>query len=133
MEAVLARLAKREHYVLPSPSREEVARQAAMEVQPLIMEPVSSFYAHPVGVFDFQSLYPSVVRRPLLQAAAYHTPSIHVDPNRTAHTAQSSTPVALVMLCNSCGTSILALYPAGDWFQHVFQYLCGPLESKHGE
>jgi len=42
-------------------SRTQVARQAAMEVQPLILEPHSRVFPSPVVVFDFQSLYPSVV------------------------------------------------------------------------
>ncbi|KAG5178004.1 DNA polymerase zeta [Tribonema minus] len=39
----------------------QVARQAAMECIPLVMEPRSKFYADPVVVLDFQSLYPSMV------------------------------------------------------------------------
>lgn len=40
---------------------EQVARQPAMEAIPLVMEPESRFYADPVIVLDFQSLYPSIV------------------------------------------------------------------------
>ena len=39
----------------------QVARQPAMEALPLVMEPESRFYADPVIVLDFQSLYPSIV------------------------------------------------------------------------
>lgn len=59
VEAVMLRVAKPLNYVLVSASRPQVASQAAMEVQPLIMEPESAFYTSPVIVLDFQSLYPS--------------------------------------------------------------------------
>ena len=36
-------------------------RMAAPESLPLILEPESRFYADPVVVLDFQSLYPSIV------------------------------------------------------------------------
>ncbi len=36
-------------------------RMAAPECLPLILEPESKFYADPVLVLDFQSLYPSMV------------------------------------------------------------------------
>ncbi|KAE9459027.1 hypothetical protein C3L33_09073, partial [Rhododendron williamsianum] len=39
----------------------EVASQPAMECLPLVMEPESGFYADPVVVLDFQSLYPSMI------------------------------------------------------------------------
>lgn len=39
----------------------QVASQPAMECLPLVMEPESGFYADPVVVLDFQSLYPSMV------------------------------------------------------------------------
>ena len=40
-----------------------------MEAMPLVMEPESRFYADPVVVLDFQSLYPSQV------PACSHEPS----------------------------------------------------------
>ena len=62
VEAVLLRRAHREGLIAPSPSREQVARQAALQVVPLILEPApSGFYGDPVAVLDFQSLYPSVM------------------------------------------------------------------------
>ena len=48
-------------FLAPSASRPQVARQAAMETIPLIMEPQSRVYTSPVIVLDFQSLYPSIV------------------------------------------------------------------------
>lgn len=61
VEAVMLRLAKPLHFTLPTAYRDQVARQPAMEVIPLVMEPRSSFYTCPVAVLDFQSLYPSVM------------------------------------------------------------------------
>jgi hypothetical protein len=78
VEAVMIRVTKPLNYVMVSPSREQVAAQAAMECIPLVigdgavtrsqqpltpspplqvMEPVSRFYTDPVLVLDFQSLY----------------------------------------------------------------------------
>ena len=42
-------------------SPEQVARQRATEVQPLVMNPQSEYYTDPVVVLDFQSLYPSMI------------------------------------------------------------------------
>ena len=74
----MIRVTKPLNYVMVSPSREQVAAQAAMECIPLVigdgavtrsqqpltpspplqvMEPVSRFYTDPVLVLDFQSLY----------------------------------------------------------------------------
>lgn len=39
----------------------QVGKQNAAECIPLILEPQSGFYSSPVLVFDFQSLYPSVM------------------------------------------------------------------------
>ncbi len=39
----------------------QVGCQPAMDAIPLVMEPESRFYAAPVVVLDFQSLYPSIV------------------------------------------------------------------------
>ncbi|KAI5284072.1 DNA polymerase zeta, partial [Ascosphaera aggregata] len=61
VESLMFRIAKPENYMLVSPSREQVGQENALECQPLIMEPQSAFYASPVVVLDFQSLYPSVV------------------------------------------------------------------------
>lgn len=61
VEAVMCRLARRDNYVLISPSKTEVGRQNALEYIPLVMEPKSEFYTDPVCVLDFRSLYPSIV------------------------------------------------------------------------
>ncbi|XVE98944.1 hypothetical protein REPUB_Repub03eG0152800 [Reevesia pubescens] len=42
-------------------SRVKVAFQPAIECLPLVMEPESGFYADPIVVLDFQSLYPSMI------------------------------------------------------------------------
>jgi len=61
VESLMARLAHSQNYLLPSPSKEQVGTQPAMEAIPLVMEPESRFYAGPVVVLDFQSLYPSQI------------------------------------------------------------------------
>jgi DNA polymerase zeta len=61
VEAVALRVAKPLNYLMPTASRVQVARQAAMECTPLVMEPVSRLYTSPVVVLDFQSLYPSII------------------------------------------------------------------------
>eukprot|EP00898_Chlorokybus_atmophyticus_P008072 jgi/Chlat1/8266/Chrsp78S07693 len=61
VESMLLRLARTQNYVLISPSKQQVAEQPGMECLPLVMEPESRFYADPVIVLDFQSLYPSMV------------------------------------------------------------------------
>eukprot|EP00887_Chlorella_sp_A99_P007603 scaffold20.g7603.t1 len=61
VESMMARLAHTQNYLLLSASREQVARQPAMECIPLVMEPESRLYTDPVVVLDFQSLYPSMI------------------------------------------------------------------------
>uniref|UniRef100_A0A060T9Z7 DNA polymerase n=1 Tax=Blastobotrys adeninivorans TaxID=409370 RepID=A0A060T9Z7_BLAAD len=61
VESLLARLAKKENYVMISPSTKQVGQQNALEYIPLVMEPESLFYTSPVLVLDFQSLYPSIM------------------------------------------------------------------------
>lgn len=61
VEAVMLRVAHKLGFIAMSPSKEQVARQAAMEVIPLVLEPASDFYTEPVVVLDFQSLYPSMI------------------------------------------------------------------------
>jgi DNA polymerase zeta len=61
VESLMFRIAKPENYILISPSRKQVGQQNALECLPLVMEPQSAFYASPVLVLDFQSLYPSVM------------------------------------------------------------------------
>ncbi|KZV47318.1 DNA polymerase zeta catalytic subunit-like [Dorcoceras hygrometricum] len=61
VESMFLRLAHTQNYLAISPGNQQVANQPAMECLPLVMEPESSFYADPVIVLDFQSLYPSMV------------------------------------------------------------------------
>ncbi|MED6120140.1 hypothetical protein PIB30_018351, partial [Stylosanthes scabra] len=61
VESMLLRLAHTQNYLVISPGKQQVASQPAMECLPLVMEPESGFYSDPVVVFDFQSLYPSMI------------------------------------------------------------------------
>ncbi|XP_059648523.1 DNA polymerase zeta catalytic subunit isoform X2 [Cornus florida] len=61
VESMLLRLAHSQNYLAISPGNLQVASQPAMECLPLVMEPESGFYADPVVVLDFQSLYPSMI------------------------------------------------------------------------
>ncbi|GLC55953.1 hypothetical protein PLESTB_001048500, partial [Pleodorina starrii] len=61
VESLLVRLAHTNNFIMPSPNREQVGGQPAMEALPLVMEPESRLYSSPVVVLDFQSLYPSQV------------------------------------------------------------------------
>lgn len=61
VESMFLRLAHTQNYLAISPGTQQVASQPAMECIPLVMEPESRFYADPVIVLDFQSLYPSMV------------------------------------------------------------------------
>ncbi|CAI0551267.1 unnamed protein product [Linum tenue] len=61
VESMLLRLAHTQNYIAISPGSQQVASQPAMECLPLVMEPESGFYADPVVVLDFQSLYPSMI------------------------------------------------------------------------
>jgi DNA polymerase zeta len=61
VESIMLNVAHKFGYIAPSPAKEMVAKQAAMEVIPLVMEPQSRFYVDPVVVLDFQSLYPSMM------------------------------------------------------------------------
>ncbi|XP_038703838.1 DNA polymerase zeta catalytic subunit isoform X2 [Tripterygium wilfordii] len=61
VESMLLRLAHTQNYIAISPGNQQVASQPAMECLPLVMEPQSGFYADPVVVLDFQSLYPSMI------------------------------------------------------------------------
>lgn len=61
VESMLLRLAHTQNYLAISPGNHQVASQPAMECLPLVMEPESGFYADPVVVLDFQSLYPSMI------------------------------------------------------------------------
>ncbi|KAJ2495941.1 DNA polymerase zeta [Coemansia sp. RSA 1972] len=61
VESLMARIARPELFILPSPTREQVAKQRAAECLPLVLEPQSHYYTDPVIVLDFQSLYPSIM------------------------------------------------------------------------
>ncbi|XWS42404.1 hypothetical protein CRYUN_Cryun16bG0011700 [Craigia yunnanensis] len=61
VESMFLRLAHSQNYLAVSPGNQQVAFQPAMECLPLVMEPESGFYADPVVVLDFQSLYPSMI------------------------------------------------------------------------
>ncbi|PON37843.1 DNA polymerase zeta catalytic subunit [Trema orientale] len=61
VESMYLRLAHTQNYLAISPGNHQVASQPAMECLPLVMEPESGFYADPVVVLDFQSLYPSMI------------------------------------------------------------------------
>lgn len=61
VEAFMVRIAKPESFMLLSPNRQQVGRQAAVEATPLVMEPQSAYYKGPMVVLDFTSLYPSVM------------------------------------------------------------------------
>ena len=61
VESMLLRLAHTQNYLAISPGSQQVASQPAMECLLLVMEPESGFYADPVVVLDFQSLYPSMI------------------------------------------------------------------------
>lgn len=50
----ICRVLKPHNFVAVSPSRQQVAGQAAMESIPLVFEPQSRFYTSPVVVLDFQ-------------------------------------------------------------------------------
>lgn len=61
VESMFLRLAHSQNYLAISPGSQQVASQPAMECLPLVLEPESGFYADPVVVLDFQSLYPSMI------------------------------------------------------------------------
>jgi DNA polymerase elongation subunit (family B) len=61
VECMLVRAARQLGFILPSSSKGQVKNQAATEGIPLVLEPKSGLITDPVCVFDFQSLYPSVV------------------------------------------------------------------------
>jgi DNA polymerase zeta len=62
VEAFLFAEARKQNFVVgPSPSPKEVSQMRALESIPLVAEPKSGYYEYPVLVFDFASLYPSVI------------------------------------------------------------------------
>ena len=48
-------------YLFPTPTKGQIRDMEALESIPLVMEPKSGFYHHPVVVCDFTALYPSLV------------------------------------------------------------------------
>ncbi|XP_078322604.1 uncharacterized protein LOC111104775 [Crassostrea virginica] len=61
VESMMLRLAKPMNFIPASPGVQQRARMRAPECIPLTLEPESRFYADPVVVVDFQSLYPSIM------------------------------------------------------------------------
>lgn len=61
VESMMLRIAKPLNFIPVSPSVQQRAKMRAPEILPLILEPESKFYADPVIVLDFQSLYPSII------------------------------------------------------------------------
>ncbi|XP_023293724.2 DNA polymerase zeta catalytic subunit isoform X1 [Lucilia cuprina] len=61
VESMMLRIAKPKNLVPLSPSVQQRAHMRAPEYLALIMEPQSRFYADPLIVLDFQSLYPSMI------------------------------------------------------------------------
>ncbi|WVQ78404.1 hypothetical protein IAT38_000490 [Cryptococcus sp. DSM 104549] len=61
VESFMFRIAKPESFVLVTPSKQQVGLQNAPFATPLIAEPESKYYTHPIVVLDFQSLYPSIM------------------------------------------------------------------------
>ncbi|EAT38236.1 AAEL009851-PA [Aedes aegypti] len=61
VESMMLRIAKPRNFVSVSPSIQQRAHMRAPEYLPLILEPESRFYADPLIVLDFQSLYPSMI------------------------------------------------------------------------
>ena len=61
VESMLIRSAKSRNFIAASPSIQQRAKMRAPEHIPLVLEPESAFYADPVLVLDFQSLYPSMM------------------------------------------------------------------------
>lgn len=62
VESFLLGQARAESYVVgPSPTKLEISRMTIPECVPLVAEPISSAYYTPMAVFDFVSLYPSVM------------------------------------------------------------------------
>ncbi|XP_011292459.1 DNA polymerase zeta catalytic subunit [Musca domestica] len=61
VESMMLRIAKPKNLVPASPSVQQRAHMRAPEYLPLILEPQSRFYADPLIVLDFQSLYPSMI------------------------------------------------------------------------
>lgn len=61
VESMMLRIAKPKNLIPMSPSVQQRAHMRSPEYLPLILEPHSRFYADPMIVLDFQSLYPSMI------------------------------------------------------------------------
>lgn len=61
IEAILFRITRLYNYILISPSYEQVHNMPPLECLPMVLEPKSNYYTDPVAVFDFQSMYPSIM------------------------------------------------------------------------
>lgn len=58
---MLSRVTKRFNYTLLSASRDQVFSQDQSYAVPLVAEPPKVIFYSPVSIFDFQSLYPSII------------------------------------------------------------------------
>lgn len=61
IESIMYRVSRLNDYLLLSASKQQVAAQNVLECVALVLEPPKQYYTDPVLVFDFQSLYPSVM------------------------------------------------------------------------
>jgi DNA polymerase zeta len=61
VESMMSRVCLLDDFVLLSATAEDVREMEAPTGIPLILEPVSGLYTRPILVFDFQSLYPSIM------------------------------------------------------------------------
>ena len=52
---------KKLNMIAPSPSIRQRNQMKTVETIPLNLEPKTTFFKDPVAVFDFQSLYPSIM------------------------------------------------------------------------
>ena len=61
VECILQRIGKANGFIFPSPDKQDVADMEPPKFIPLVFEPKAKFYDSPVSVFDFESLYPTVM------------------------------------------------------------------------
>jgi len=61
VEGVMVQVGKPVNYVFPSPNKEQVKSQPGLEYIATNLEPKSELHCDPVAVFDFRSLYPSLI------------------------------------------------------------------------
>lgn len=62
VEALLTKTCRIYNFIMPSPTSSDVSKQRKFESVPLVMEPKGSLFLNDhVSVFDFRSLYPSII------------------------------------------------------------------------